>query len=83
MRAAECGGLVACRNACVCVQQLREAPVTFLPTYKKADARPPLDITDRDWVLKEYQVTMKKGVLGQKKVVERPPSVGLLLIEAL
>ena len=57
------------------LQQLREAPVTFLPTYKKADGRPPLDVTDPDWILKEYQLKIKKGVLGQKKVVERPPSV--------
>ncbi|OEH75506.1 endonuclease exonuclease phosphatase domain-containing protein [Cyclospora cayetanensis] len=56
------------------VQQLREAPVEFLPTYKKADGRPPLDTSDPDWVLKEYQTQMKKGVLGQK-IVERPPSV--------
>lgn len=56
-------------------QQLREAPVAFLPTYKKADGRPPLDTNDPNWVLKEYQIKMKKGVLGQKKTVERPPSV--------
>ncbi|CBZ49516.1 inositol-1,4,5-trisphosphate 5-phosphatase 2, related [Neospora caninum Liverpool] len=51
-----------------------EAPVTFLPTYKKADNRPPLDMSQPDWVDKEYQVTMKKkGMLGTK-TVDRPPS---------
>ncbi|CDJ39015.1 endonuclease/exonuclease/phosphatase domain-containing protein, putative [Eimeria tenella] len=56
------------------LHQMREAPVEFLPTYKKADGRPPLDTSDPDWPLKEYQVQMKKGVLGQRKTVERPPS---------
>ncbi|KFH03178.1 endonuclease/exonuclease/phosphatase family protein [Toxoplasma gondii VAND] len=51
-----------------------EAPVNFLPTYKKADNRPPLDLSRPDWVDQEYQSTMKKkGVLGTK-VVDRPPS---------
>ncbi|KAL8429186.1 hypothetical protein ACSSS7_006745 [Eimeria intestinalis] len=56
------------------LHQMREAPVEFLPTYKKADGRPPLDTSDPGWVLKEYQIRMKKGVLGQKKSSERPPS---------
>lgn len=59
---------------------MREAPVEFLPTYKKADGRPPLDTSDPDWPLKEYQVQMKKGVLGQRKTVERPPSVSAVYV---
>ncbi|CDI80712.1 endonuclease/exonuclease/phosphatase domain-containing protein, putative [Eimeria acervulina] len=48
------------------LHQMREAPVRFLPTYKKADGRPPLNTEDPDWILKEYQTQMKKGVLGQR-----------------
>lgn len=57
------------------LQKLKEAPVEFLPTYKKADDRPPLDLSDPDWVEKEYQMSMKKGMIGQRKVVQKPPSV--------
>ncbi|KAL8273092.1 hypothetical protein Esti_003013 [Eimeria stiedai] len=56
------------------LHQMREAPVEFLPTYKKADERPPLDTADPGWVLKEYQVKMKKGGVLGSKVSERPPS---------
>ncbi|KFG53234.1 endonuclease/exonuclease/phosphatase family protein [Toxoplasma gondii FOU] len=36
-------------------QGFHESPVTFPPTYKKVDGRPPVDFTDAHWAAKEYQ----------------------------
>ncbi|XP_058515671.1 inositol polyphosphate 5-phosphatase K-like [Ochotona princeps] len=33
----------------------KEAPITFPPTYKKADGRPPADVRDPRWPEREYQ----------------------------
>ncbi|KEP60203.1 UNVERIFIED_CONTAM: endonuclease/exonuclease/phosphatase family protein [Hammondia hammondi] len=36
-------------------QGFHESPVTFPPTYKKVDGRPPVDFADAHWAAKEYQ----------------------------
>ncbi|CBZ51047.1 hypothetical protein NCLIV_041220 [Neospora caninum Liverpool] len=53
----EFGNLTHARFLCVSLaaKGFEESPVTFPPTYKKVDGRPPVDFSDPHWAAKEYQ----------------------------
>ncbi|KAL8448391.1 hypothetical protein Emag_003942 [Eimeria magna] len=51
-----------------------EAPVSFPPTYKKADGRPPADVARPDWVDQEYQTRMVTQWYKGSRQQDRIPS---------
>ncbi|KAL8444995.1 hypothetical protein Emed_005964 [Eimeria media] len=51
-----------------------EAPVAFPPTYKKADGRPPADVTRANWVDQEYQTRMVTQWYKGSRQQDRIPS---------
>lgn len=62
---------------CDYAQGFQEAPITFPPTYKKNDGRPPLDMSREDWVDVEYQTKMTTQWYKGARVQDRIPSVSL------
>ncbi|CDJ63750.1 endonuclease/exonuclease/phosphatase domain-containing protein, putative [Eimeria necatrix] len=55
-----------------------EAPVVFPPTYKKADGRPPANLSEPKWVEAEYQTHMITQWYKGARHQDRIPSVRLL-----
>lgn len=52
-----------------------EAPISFPPTYKKADGRPPADMSRPKWVEDEYQTRMVTQWYKGSRHQDRIPSV--------
>ncbi|KAL8270180.1 hypothetical protein Esti_005907 [Eimeria stiedai] len=51
-----------------------EAPVSFPPTYKKADGRPPANMTRPNWVEQEYQTRLVTQWYKGSRQQDRIPS---------